>query len=169
MTVRVVLVGLPGVGKSTVGRALAVELDVPFADVDDVIAQRTGASAAELLRQVGEARFRDEEHAALAEALSEEGSRVVATGGGSIESVASRTLLAREPLVVTLTCPPPVLVARLEAGGDRPLVAGPTAERLAGLAAHREPLYASVAGATVDAAAPVADVVTAVAKLAVRR
>lgn len=167
MTVRAVLVGLPGVGKSTVGRALATELGVPFTDVDEVIERRTGSSAADLLRRVGEARFRKEEQEAVAEALGERGARVVATGGGSIESASSRALLKEEPLVVVLTCPPAVLVERLEDGGDRPLVAGPTAERLAALAAHRDPLYAEVATATIDATAPVAAVAAAIARLAV--
>jgi shikimate kinase len=168
VTVRAVLVGLPGVGKSTVGRALADELGVPFTDVDEVIERRTGSSAADLLRRVGEARFRAEEEAAVAEALSLRGPAVVATGGGTIESAGSRALLKDEPLVVVLTCPPDVLVDRLTNGGDRPLVAGPTAERLAALTAHRDPLYAEVATASVDATAPVAEVAAAIAELAVR-
>jgi len=161
VTVRVVLVGLPGVGKSTVGRALAEALDVPFIDVDDVVAELAGQSAASLLRTEGETVFREAEVRALASALDRDGGLVVATGGGAVETAASRARLVAEPAVVLLVAPAPVLLARL-ADGDRPLLASPFTGRLAELETRRAPLYAEVADAVVDATGEVGDVVARV-------
>jgi shikimate kinase len=165
VTVRVVLVGLPGVGKSTVGRALAAHLEVPFVDVDDLIAVAAGRSAAAVLREQGEVALREAEARALDDALGRPGPLVLATGGGAVEAASSRALLAGASLVVLLEAPPDTLLERLD-GGDRPLVAGPTSSRLAALAAHRAPLYAEVADATVDASGTVDETVAALARLA---
>jgi shikimate kinase len=167
MTERVVLVGLPGSGKSTVGAALAGHLGVAFVDVDDEIRAGTGVSAAEWLRTEGEAAFRAAEEQALDAALRTDGDAVIATGGGAVEAAGSRALLAREPLVVYLRCSPDVLLARLD-GGDRPLVEGPTEARLGALAARRAPLYEEVAAITVDGDGALELVVAAVAALVVR-
>ncbi len=161
MTVRLVLVGLPGVGKTTVARALAAVLDQPFVDVDDVVHETVGRSAADVLRDDGEAAFRQLELAALREVLDARPSAVVATGGGIVELPAAREALRAAPLVVHLTAPHDVLVARL-AGGDRPLVdGGGTSARLAELAARRAPWYAEVADVTIDASGALDDVVDA--------
>lgn len=166
MSARVVLVGLPGSGKTAVGRALAAALGWAFVDVDDSVTSLTGSTPAEWLREQGEAAFRAAESAALAQALATQGAVVVATGGGAVEAPSSRRLLRAEPLVVLLRCTAATLAARLAAGGDRPLVAEPTPERLGALIEHRDPLYKEVATAEVDADAPLDDVVAAVAALA---
>ncbi len=166
MTARVVLVGLPGVGKTTVGGALAAALGVRFVDVDTVIEQRCGRSAASVLRDDGEVRFRELELEALEASLHAASDAVVATGGGVVEAPRARELLVAAPLVVQLTAPEAVLADRL-ADGDRPLVAGSPAERLAELAARRADWYATVADATVDASGPVDDVVVAIRALVV--
>ncbi len=166
MSPRIVLVGLPGSGKSVAGRALAGALGCGFVDVDDQVTALTGATPAAWLRERGEEAFRVAESAALARALSATGDLVVATGGGAVESASSRRLLAEEHVVVLLRCSPGVLAARLADGGDRPLVAEPTVERLGWLIERRSPLYAEVATAEVDADRPLDEVVDELAKLA---
>lgn len=166
MTARVVLVGAPGVGKTTIGRALAAALDVEFRDVDDLIATMSGEACASLLRNQGEAAFRAAEASALAAALADAAAGVVATGGGAVETASSRALLADEPLVIQLTAPPEVLLARL-GDGDRPLLESPSLERLNQLVERRAVLYAEVADVSLDASTPVDDVVAAIIAIAV--
>ena len=167
MTVRVVLVGLPGVGKTSVGAALATELDVAFVDLDDEVQDLCGAGPATILRQRGEGAFRLLETEALARALARVPACVLATGGGTVESERARALLAAEPLVVQLVAPPAALLERL-GGVDRPLLEAPTVKGLDALAARRGALYDEVADATIDASGTVAEVVDAVASLVVR-
>jgi len=166
VTDRVVLVGAPGVGKTTIGRALAAALDVEFCDVDDLIATMSGEACASLLRNQGEVAFRVAEASALAAALADAAAGVVATGGGAVETASSRALLADEPLVIQLTAPPEVLLARL-GDGDRPLLGAPSLERLNQLVEGRAVLYAEVADVSLDASAPVDDVVAAIIAIAV--
>jgi shikimate kinase len=167
VTLRVVLVGLPGVGKTTVGEALALELAVAFVDLDDAVSSRCGEPPASLLRSRGEAAFRALETDALGSVLARDEGFVLATGGGTVESEAARALLNAEPLVVQLVAPTPSLLERL-GGADRPLLEDPSGESLAALGARRGAWYAEVADATVDASGPVDAVVDAVARLAVR-
>lgn len=166
MTARVVLVGAPGTGKTTVGRALATSLGEEFVDVDDLIAAQAGESCASLLRTRGEAVFRAAEASALAGALANTAAGVIATGGGAVETASSRALLANASLVVQLSAPAEVLLERL-GDGDRPLLETPTISRLTQLLARRADYYAEVADVVVDATAPVADVVAAIRARAV--
>ncbi len=155
---RLVLVGLPGSGKSTVARRLAQEWGCDAIDIDEALAARYGSSAADLLREIGEERFRDEEAAVLRDCI--ESDAVIATGGGVVESAPARELLRTQATVwlrVGVTC----LVARV-AEGDRPLLAGDVVERLTLLAARREHWYASVAHASVDGEPPLDEVVAAI-------
>jgi shikimate kinase len=165
VTHRVVLVGPPGVGKSTVGAVLARELGMDFVDLDLVVAERGGATAADLLRARGEAAFRDLEADALDAVLDDDAEAVIATGGGTVESERARERLVNEPLVIELVASPATLLTRLD-GGDRPLLVDPGA--LGELAARRGPLYSQVADATVDASGALDEVVGAIARLAVR-
>jgi shikimate kinase len=167
VTLRVVLVGLPGVGKTTVGLALAHELGVAFVDLDDAVSSRCGEPAASLLRSRGEPAFRVLETDALGSVLARDKGMVLATGGGTVESGGARTLLCGEPLVVQLVAPTFSLLERL-GGADRPLLEDPSAESLADLEKRRGAWYAQVATATVDASGPVDAVVDAVARLVVR-
>jgi shikimate kinase len=164
---RVVLVGLPGVGKTTVGRSLARELGVAFLDLDDVVTSRCGEGPASLLRTRGERAFRSIEAEALASVLLGDRGAVVATGGGTVESDEARALLAAEPFVVQLVASPSTLLERL-GDVDRPLLEDPTTAALEALATRRSAWYAEVADATIDASGPVAGVVDAVARLVVR-
>jgi shikimate kinase len=167
VTIRVVLVGLPGVGKSTIGAALAAALEVPFVDVDDVLFEQCGMHAATMLRERGEGAFRVAEERAVRAAVGRAGDVVVATGGGAVESVGVRELLDAEDLVVHLTADPLVVLERLK-DGDRPLVEGQTEVRLASLADRRAAWYAEVADVSVDATGPVDVVVASICAMVVR-
>ena len=127
----VCLLGLRAAGKSSVGRAAASLLGRPFVDLDErlvVEARRAGvhaASAGELLRLAGEARFRDFESAALRSLLEPGQKLVVATGGGVVERDDARVWLRRAGRCVWLDAPPAVLAERLRADDtERPPLLG---------------------------------------------
>ena len=146
----VVLVGLMGAGKSTVGRALADRLGRPFVDVDAEVEARAGRTVAELFAEEGEAAFRAREAEAVADALGSPAPAVVATGGGAVLCPRTRHALDGQA-TVWLRAAPEVLAGRVGSGGDRPLLAGEDpAARLARLAEERDPLYHDVAGIVVD-------------------
>jgi shikimate kinase len=149
----IALVGLSGVGKSSVGRHLSVHLGWLLRDTDALIIQAEGRSIARIFADDGEARFRDLEATALRQAFSA-GSCVVATGGGIVLRPENRALLRERAFVIWLDAPTEVLVARLHAHDEaRPLVgAADPAARLDALRAARAGLYAEVAHARVDAA-----------------
>ncbi|WP_243123740.1 3-dehydroquinate synthase [Thermaerobacter sp. FW80] len=121
---RVVLVGMMGAGKTTVGRALAARMGWAFLDLDDLIEQETGETVAALFAREGEPGFRAREERALATALSLE-RVVIAAGGGVVLSPRNRDRLAREPWVFWLEAPPEELARRLRGAGAarRPLLA----------------------------------------------
>jgi shikimate kinase len=147
----VVLVGLSGSGKSTVGPELAGLLGRAFVDTDELIASEAGTSIADIFDQQGEAAFRECERLAVRRAIDRPPA-VLATGGGAPLDAANRAALWDGNLVVWLDAPVEVLVARLGAGGAvRPLLAGAPSARLAALRAAREPIYAT-AHARVDTA-----------------
>ncbi len=155
----IVLIGLRGSGKSTLGRALADRLGLPFVDLDDVTPQLLGrASVADAWRHDGELAFRRAEARALEQELTLRG-RVLALGGGTPTAPRAADLLREHALagravIVYLRAPAPALRRRLEAtgpGAGRPSLtgAGPLDEIAAVLAA-RDPLYASLAGLVVE-------------------
>lgn len=140
----VVLVGLSGSGKTTVGRLLARRLGWRFVDTDQQIQQRTGQTVQEIFRVQGEPAFRAIESAVVAEVC--QGARqVIATGGGAVVAEANRQQLLDGNLVVYLASAPDVLAARLSRSlsrEPRPLLQDrDLVERLAELAAQREPHY----------------------------
>jgi len=150
-----VLVGLMGSGKSTVGARVAERLGRRFVDLDDEVAVREGRSVRQLLGEGGGAAFRAAEAAALADVLAAPEPLVLATGGGAVLDPASRRLLAGAPVVVWLQAPTAVLVARVSGSGvpDRPLLDDGPEVVLDRLAVERRPLYAEVADLSVDSAA----------------
>src|SRR5262249_29258766 len=89
---RIILIGLPGSGKTTTGRLVASLLGWPFMDVDDLIERAVGKRVERIFAENGEERFRELEYGALAEAL-ESRRVVIATGGGCIERAENRALL----------------------------------------------------------------------------
>ena len=145
----VVLVGLMGTGKSTVGRRLAREMDRPFADLDEQIELAEGATVPRLFRERGEAAFRAIEATRLADLLSRPAPLVVAAGGGVVTGAANRRLLAGT-FVVWLQASPRFLAGRTDPT-HRPLLAGGDAQaRLARLLDERRARYEDVADVAVD-------------------
>jgi len=135
----IALVGLPGAGKTTVGRRLAALLGLPFADSDAEIEAAAGLGVAEIFERRGEAHFRMLERGAIA-GLVDGPARVIATGGGAFIDPATRALLLERCTVVWLDGEPALLAARAT---GRPLLAGDDPEAaLARLAAARNPIYA---------------------------
>jgi 3-dehydroquinate synthase len=159
---RVFLIGLPGAGKTTAGRALAAWLRWSFLDLDDVIAARAGKSVAAIFSTEGEARFRQLESAALA-AACERTLLVIATGGGIGETPGNRAVMRDAGCVIYLDVEPATALMRLTTeattqGGSlpdaRPVLAGADPlERLAELRARRQSWY-SEADLILDANAP---------------
>ncbi len=138
----VVLVGLMGAGKSTVGRRLANRLGLPFADADAEIETASGLSVAEIFERYGEAHFRDGERRVIAR-LIEGPAKVIATGGGAFINDDTRALILAQAVAVWLDADLPTLVARVARRDTRPLLKDrDPAEVLAELAAKRNPIYA---------------------------
>ncbi len=136
MPPRAILIGLPGVGKSTVGARLAQRLSVPFADSDRLITERTGREVAEIFSADGEAGFRELEAASIAAALVDFDG-VLALGGGAVTTGSVRQALAGAGVpVVLLTASEPELLRRIGRSQHRPLLAGDPAGRLAELASR---------------------------------
>ncbi|MBE7187528.1 shikimate kinase, partial [Jatrophihabitans endophyticus] len=150
MSPRVVLVGLPGTGKSTSGRRLAKILVLPFADSDDLVEDATGRTVRELFAELGEPGFRAAEAHAVAAAL-DDFDGVLALGGGALTTPSTRAALAASGVpVVLLRATLTTLGKRVGDARTRPLLAGDPAERLAALQRERAPLYAELATLTVD-------------------
>ena len=148
------LIGLPGSGKSTVGRQLARRLQVPFLDSDHVIEQRLGCSIREYFEQEGEARFRDVEAEVLND-LTQQPCGVLSTGGGIVLREANRIHLRERTQVVYLNSTPEELFRRLKHDKSRPLlqVADPLG-KLRDLHAQRDPLYRETARFNIDTGRP---------------
>jgi shikimate kinase len=147
-------VGLPGSGKSTVGRQLARRLQLPFADSDHVIEQHLGCSIREYFEREGEERFRDVEESVV-DQLTQVGSGVLSTGGGVILRPTNRQRLHQQCQVVYLNSSPDELFRRLRHDVNRPLlqVADPL-NRLRDMYTLRDPLYRETAHFVVDTGRP---------------
>ena len=138
----IVLVGMMGVGKSTIGRKLAQLLDLPFADADEEIEQAAQMSVAEIFERFGEDYFRDGERRVIARLL-EGGPIVLATGGGAFVQSATRELVLERGIAVWLDSDVATLLERVGRRDTRPLLRdGDPKEIVARLKAQREPAYA---------------------------
>jgi shikimate kinase len=145
---RAVLVGPPGAGKSTIGRALARRWSVPFRDTDADVEAVAGKEVADIFLVDGEVAFRSLERAAVASAVREHDG-VLSLGGGAILDPDTRALLTAHTVVfldVTLEA----AVKRVGMARDRPLLLGNPRTQLGLLMKERKPLYAEVATLTVD-------------------
>ncbi len=148
------LIGLPGSGKSTVGRQLARRLQVSFFDTDHVIERQLGCSIREYFEREGEERFRDVEESALDD-LTQHRSGVLSTGGGIILRDTNRQRLHQRSRVVYLKSTPDELYRRLRHDVNRPLlqVADPLS-RLRELHRVRDPLYRETAHFIIETGRP---------------
>ena len=148
----IVLVGMMGSGKTTVGRAAARRLGWDFLDSDQQVEARTGRTVAQIWREQGEPGFRHLEKEALADALAStaECPAVIAAAGGTVLDPTNRALLRQHPPVVWLRAQPRTLAGRVGSGRHRPLLDVDPAHALERLSAEREPCYREVADTVID-------------------
>lgn len=138
----IALVGLMGVGKSTVGRRLAARLHMPFVDADQAIEEAAGLSITEIFDRFGEAHFRDGERRVIAR-LIDGPPKVLATGGGAFMQPETRALILERATAIWLDADIDVLAERVGRRDGRPLLRnGDPRETLRALAEERNPIYA---------------------------
>lgn len=138
----IVLVGLMGAGKSTVGKRLAARLHLPFVDADHEIEQAAGMTVTEIFDRFGEAHFRDGERRVIAR-LIDGAPKVLATGGGAFMQAETRELILERATAIWLDADINVLAERVGRRDDRPLLRDrDPREALRALAAVRNPVYA---------------------------
>ena len=138
----IVLVGLMGAGKTSVGRRLAAALDLPFKDGDEEVEQAAGLSIPQIFELYGEERFREGERRVMARLLNDP-PHVLATGGGAFMDPITRMTVQQKAVSVWLKADIEVLARRVARKDTRPLVSGrDPKEVLERLAAVREPIYA---------------------------
>ncbi|MBL8771509.1 MAG: shikimate kinase [Phenylobacterium sp.] len=138
----IALVGLMGVGKSSVGRRLATALGLPFRDADSEVEAAAGRSIPEIFAQLGEPAFRDGERRVIARLL-EGPPHVLATGGGAFMSPETRGLIKEKAVSIWLKTDLEVLARRVGRKDNRPLIAGKDPlEVLKAQAEARYPVYA---------------------------
>lgn len=165
----VILVGLPGSGKTTVGRLAGAMLGAPFTDLDADIEARAGKSVVRIFREDGEAAFRALELAA-GEAVLRGPPGIVAPGGGFVADAARRRLALENGLVIYLQVRPAVAAERIAAEGGRPLLdSGDLPSRIGELLTQREGAYLEAeASVTTDSRLP-GEVAAEVVRLARER
>ena len=145
----IVLVGLMGAGKTSVGRRLADRLEIPFIDADHEIEAAAGKSIPEIFADHGESYFRDGERRVILRLL-DSGGKVLATGGGAFMNAETRDLIRRKAISVWLRAELPLLMKRVRRRSNRPLLkAGDPEEVMRRLIDERYPVYAE-ADITVD-------------------
>ena len=160
----IVLVGLMGAGKTTVGRRLAQRLSLPFVDADHEIEEAAGMSVADIFDRFGEAHFRDGERRVIAR-LIDGTPKVIATGGGAFVNEDTRALILDQGIAVWLDAEPAVLADRVRRRDTRPLLRGrDPVETLTELAGIRNPFYAMAPIRVLSVAAPHDATVNAILK-----
>ena len=148
----IVLVGLMGSGKSTVGKRIAQQLGYEFADSDDLVASTAGKSVRDIFSEDGEAVFRKIESDAIRSVLADGKSPIVfATGGGAVISSENRKIISDHALhVVWLDASVDDLVVRTKSGAARPLLDGDASKTLQSLSDQRSAWYEEVATLRID-------------------
>ncbi|WP_448663789.1 shikimate kinase [Sphingomonas sp. CJ20] len=150
----IVLVGLMGAGKTTVGRRLAQRIRLPFVDADHEIEAAAGMTVSDIFERFGEAHFRDGERRVIAR-LIDGTPKVIATGGGAFVQDETRALILRDSIAVWLDAEPAVLADRVRRRDTRPLLRGRDPEViLRELAEVRNPFYALAPIRVASVAAP---------------
>jgi shikimate kinase len=158
----IVLVGMMGSGKSTIGRRLALRLGLPFCDADEEIERAAGLSITELFAKYGEPHFRDGERRVI-NRLLQKGPSVLATGGGAFVQPDTRAAILQHGIAVWLDVPVATLVERTSRRNTRPLLLkGDPQETLERLLEVREPCYALAPIHIACAASPHARAVDAI-------
>ena len=151
MTKHVVLVGMMGAGKSSVGRRVAARLVWPFSDSDAVVEARYGRTVAAIWRDDGEEAFRVMETDALREALEDPTPSVIAAAGGTVLDAKNRKAMQEaDAVVIWLRADPDTLAGRVRHGDHRPLLDDDAAITLRRLNDERVELYTEVADAVID-------------------
>ncbi len=146
----IVLVGMMGSGKTSVGRRLAKALGWPFQDADWAIEDAAGTTIANIFAEIGEAEFRVRERQVIARVMDERQQQVLALGGGSFVADETRTLIKARALSIWLDSDIDILVRRTGRRNDRPLLAnGDPRVILSRLMEERRPTYAE-ADITID-------------------
>lgn len=139
----IVLVGMPGCGKSAIGRRLAPRLDLPFIDADEEIERAAGKSIKDIFAEHGEAYFRDGERRVIARLLAS-GPQVLATGGGAMMDAETRRTVKRAGISIWVKAELPVLLRRVAKRNNRPLFEGRDAETvMTELMEARNPVFAT--------------------------
>jgi shikimate kinase len=142
----VFLVGMPGSGKSTIGKALAKALNRSFIDLDQAIEERCGVTIPVIFEIEGEQGFRKRESQVLEEVTAGPANSVVATGGGAILAEQNRHIIGQRGVVIYLKASIEELLRRTTRDRNRPLLAGDDPKaRLQTLYEQRSPLYDSMA------------------------
>lgn len=147
---QVVLLGVMGTGKSTVGQLVASRLGWPFWDNDDRLVQQAGRTAAAIASTLGVAALHEREAEVLLEGLDEAGPAVVAAAASAVLDPVARDRLRSSGMVVWLHAAPEALEARLVDPGDRPYLGSTPARRAAELQRARADLYRAVADYELD-------------------
>ena len=142
MKERIVLIGFMGTGKSTVGKALAAALRLPFFDTDSLVEETAGKTIGDIFLTEGEESFRRQESAALDTALASSAA-VIATGGGIILRAENREKIKEKAFSVRLVASPAEIYERIKDDASRPLLDTPEPQkRMAEIIAFREEYYA---------------------------
>jgi shikimate kinase len=137
----IVLIGMMGAGKSTVGRRLAARLGLPFVDADAEIEAAAAMTIPEIFEAHGEPHFRDGEARVISRLLND-GPLVLATGGGAVLRDATRQRIAQAGISIWLKAEPDVILRRVRRRADRPLLkTDDPAATIARLIAERHPIY----------------------------
>lgn len=147
-----VLIGLMGAGKTTVGRECARRLGRPFVDTDDLVTAMAGMPIEAIFADGGELRFREMEHGVVADVCASPEPLVVACGGGTPLDADNRRALRSAGVVIWLRAPAATLLTRVGDGSSRPLLRDDPAAALARLERLREPGYRAAAHAEVETA-----------------
>ena len=137
-----VMVGLMGCGKTSVGRRMSTALELPFVDADEEIEAAAGKSINEIFADHGEAHFRDGERKVIARLLSQ-GPQILATGGGAYMNAETRQNIRNAGISIWLRADLPLLMRRVMRRDNRPLLKNADPEgRMRDLMAERYPIYA---------------------------
>ncbi len=164
---KILLVGMMGAGKTTVGASLAAQLGWGFVDTDEEIEARSGRSVPALWNMLGEAAFRTYEAEVVAHVLADPSPAVVSLGGGAVLHAASQHAVRHAGRVVWLRAEVATLVERVGSGDDRPLLRHDPQAALSRIDDERRALYQQLADVVVDVDGRTPDEIVAVVTEAV--